>query len=52
MRLDYNLDGMQNSVLIVCSNFNKADSPDKLLKEAIDWSKKRKANHKPGSVAV
>ncbi len=52
IRLDYHLDGLHNSVLIVCSNFSKSNSPKKILNEAIVWSKKRKANHKPGSVAV
>lgn len=51
-RLDYKLDGISNSVLIVNPASKKVSSPEVILNEAIDWSKKRKANHKPGSVAV
>ncbi len=51
-RLDYKLDGMSNSVLIIDPIFSKSTTPEYILSEAIDWSKKRKANHKPGSVAV
>jgi len=51
-RLDYNLDGMSNSVLIIDPIFSKSTRTEHVLSEAIDWSKKRKANHKPGSVAV
>ncbi len=52
IRLEYNLDGMYNSVIILNSPTSRASSADKLLADAIDWSKKRKANHKPGPVAV
>ncbi len=51
-RLDYNLDGKHNSVLIVNVDFSDSTSTEHILTEAIDWSKKRKANHKPGPVAV
>ena len=51
-RLEYNLDGTSNSVLFINPGSSKFSSPDRVLTEAIDWSKKRKANHKPGPVAV
>jgi hypothetical protein len=52
-RLEYNLDGVNRSTVIVNRSWTVAHTPEQLMRKAIDLSRKerkKKANHKPGSV--
>ena len=50
--LYYNLDGKNRKTYIFTRKNAYSFTPEYLLKKAIELSKKQKANHKPGSVAV
>lgn len=50
--LYYNLDGRDRKTVIFTWKNAFSFSPEKLLKKAIELSKKQKANHKPGPVTV
>lgn len=53
-RLEYNLDGRNNRVLVLHRSWAVRATPEKIMRKAINRSweeKKKKANHKPGSVA-
>ncbi len=49
-RLDYKLDGVNRSTLVVNRSWAVPSTPEQLIKKAIQLSKRKKANHKPGSV--
>ena len=50
--LYYNLDGRDRKTLIFTRKRAFTYTPEKLLKKAIELSKKQKANHKPGPVTA
>lgn len=51
-RLDYTLDGRAESAVFLGHSNNIPFSPEETIKEAVYWSKKRKANLKPGPVSA
>jgi hypothetical protein len=50
--LSYNLDGKDRKTYIFTGKTAFSYTPEKLLKKAIELSKKQKANHKPGPVTA
>lgn len=50
--IDFKLDGVTRSCLFVNRISSVPVSPEIAIKKALQISKKRKANHKPGSVSV
>ena len=50
--LSYNLDGKDRKTYIFTRKTAFSYTPEKLLKKAIELSKKQKANHKPGPVTA
>lgn len=50
--LSYNLDGKDRKTVIFTRKTAFSYTPEKLLKKAIELSKKQKANHKPGPVTA
>lgn len=50
--LYYNLDGRDRKTVIFTRKRSFSYTPEKLLKKAIELSKKQKANHKPGPVTA
>ena len=51
-KINYSLDGRNNTVMFVSASRALPTQPNVILKNAIKKSKKRKANHKPGPVTV
>lgn len=50
--LTYVLDGRLHKIFVIGSRIDSKISVARLIREAKSWSKKKKANHKPGSVLV
>lgn len=50
--IDFKLDGVTRSCLFINRISSVPVTPEIAIKKALQLSKKRKANHKPGSVAV
>lgn len=50
-RLNYKLDGLTRSTVVINRSWAVPSTPEQLIKKAIQLSKKKKANHKPGSVS-
>lgn len=50
--INYSLDGQSNSVVFIDMAHTMPLKPDVILNNAIEKSKKRKVNHKPGPVTV
>lgn len=51
-QMSYNLDGVTRSMIMINRSWAVSSTPEKLIKKAIQLSKRKKANHKPGPVSV
>lgn len=51
-KINYSLDGQTNNVVFINMAHTMPLKPDVILNNAIEKSKKRKVNHKPGPVTV
>ena len=51
-QMSYNLDGVTRYMIVINRSWAVSSTPEKLVKKAIQLSKRKKANHKPGPVSV